>query len=187
MTRRWSLIALIVALTVALTFVIIDINSAADSGKKKAPAAGADLRGVGWWPLHEKSGTVAADKAGRHDATVQGGTKWVDGPRGGALELDGSTGYADAGDPVLDTGRDYSVAAWVRLDNPGFRTAVSLEGQHGSVFYLQYSGYDQRFSLSFVNMRALAARVGPAVSGRWYHLVGTYRRTAGLLSLPRRW
>ncbi|WP_369392444.1 LamG domain-containing protein [Streptomyces sp. CG1] len=112
-----------------------------------------------------------------------GATQWVDGPRGGALAFDGSTGYADAGEPVPDTGRDYWVAAWMRLDNPGFRTAVFIEGWHESVFYLQYSGYDRRFSLSFVNVRALAARVGPAAFGRWYHLVGTYLHSAGLLSL----
>ncbi len=108
---------------------------------------------------------------------LQGGAKWVaDGPNGGALNLDGTSGFADVGVPVLDTAeKDYSVAAWVRMEtDQGFRTAVSQDAQRTSTFFLQYSGDEQRFAFSFAGARTLAEKTGKPETGRWYHLVGTY-------------
>lgn len=183
MTRRWSLIALIAALAVALGFVVVDLVGGSDSGKKETstaddPAAGTpektSLQGVGWWPAHDG----AEDRAGSHDATLEGGTSWTKGPNGGALQLDGSTGYADTGDRIIDTdGKDYSVAARVRLNTEkdrAFRTAVSQDGKGASVFYLQYSGEEKRFAFSRVGARAVARETGKPDPDRWYHLVGTY-------------
>ncbi|MGW2562712.1 LamG domain-containing protein [Streptomyces sp. NPDC001514] len=190
MTRRWSLIGLIVALAIALTFVIVDISGGDDAGHKAPVAADAKnpkkpgLKGAGWWPADEQAGTMAADAVGNHDAALKGGVSWTAGPQGGgALLLDGATGYADAGAPVIDTARDYSVAARVRIDNKGFRTAVSIDGGKHSVFFLQYSNSDKRFAFSFINQRALAHKVGDPVIGRWYHLTGTYSQIAGTLSI----
>ncbi|MFK0044024.1 LamG domain-containing protein [Streptomyces sp. NPDC090741] len=199
MTRRWSLIAVIVALAAALAFVIIDMSGDGSAGgenksasgpklssptpktpppgKKNPPAKGTgrDLKGVGWWTTDDKAGTVAADVVGKHDGVLKGNVTWSNAPHGGALQFDGSTGYADTGAPVLDTvGKDYSVAAAVRLDADGFRTAVSLDGAQASVFFLQYVADQKRFSFSFSNARAMADSLGVPQFGRWYHLVGTY-------------
>ncbi|MGA5699611.1 LamG-like jellyroll fold domain-containing protein [Peterkaempfera bronchialis] len=155
-----------------------------------AAAGGATVRpgtpgpaGVGWWPLHQQSGTVAPDLAGRHDGTLHGGAGWTSGPNGGALLLDGKTGYVDTGAPVLDTEQgDYSVAAWVRLDDKGhFSTAVSVDGDADSAFYLQYSQADKRFAFSFAGARALAGSIGEPQTGRWYHLAGSYSHRDGAL------
>ncbi|MGW1496662.1 LamG domain-containing protein [Streptomyces sp. NPDC002402] len=193
MTRRWSLIAAIVGLAVALTFVIIDIGSGTDSGRKKnAAAAGAArptpqtaLYGVGWWPAHETSGRVAADAAGRHDATLIGGANFIGGtPGGGAVLLDGNTGSVDTGGQIIDTATgDYSVAARVRMDNKGFRSAVSLDGDKASAFFLQYSGTDKRFAFSFANARAVASTAGDPELGHWYHLTGTYTQADSTLRI----
>lgn len=181
MTRRWSLIAVIVGLAVALTFVIVDMRSGTGAARETPEAAGPaghggtpGLTGVGWWPAHATSGRVAKDLVGDHHATLRGGASWTTGPKGGALLLDGSSGFADTGAAVLDTtDGDYSVAAWVRLNaRGGFRTAVSLDGETASVFYLQYSDSDKRFSFSFVNARAVATTVDEPELGLWYHLVG---------------
>lgn len=190
MTRRWSLIALIAALAVALAFVVVDLVGDADPGKKEAradgPSAGeskvSPLEGVGWWPAHD--GTE--DRAGTHDAELKGGTGWTRGPNGGALRLDGSTGYADTGDRVIDTeDKDYSVAARVRLrqKDKAMRTAVSLDGKKASVFYLQYSAQDKRFAFSAVGARALSRETEEPATGRWYHLVGTYSSAEKQLKL----
>ncbi|MFI1105246.1 LamG domain-containing protein [Streptomyces melanogenes] len=187
---RWSLIGLIAVLAVSLTFVLIAMNgdsaakaeppAATPAGKKadsrveRAPAPPA-LRGVGWWPAHEKAGATAADLVGPHRATLRPGAGWTDSPFGGALLFNGSTGFADTGAPILDTAKaDYSVAARVRLDADGFRTAVSLDGRQASVFFLQYVPDFHRFSFSFVNARAVANGTQPPKFGTWYHLVGTY-------------
>ncbi|MFI1170330.1 LamG domain-containing protein [Streptomyces melanogenes] len=184
---RWSLIALIAVLAVSLTFVLVAMNDdstaeakppaavpPAKTGAAAAPAPAA-LKGVGWWPAHERNGNTAADHAGPHPAQLRPGAGWTDSPFGGALLLNGSAGFADTGAPVLDTAAtDYSVAARVRLDADGFRTAVSLDGRQASVFFLQYVPDYRRFSFSFVNARAIANRVPAPNFGSWYHLVGTY-------------
>ncbi|MEW1749121.1 LamG domain-containing protein [Streptomyces angustmyceticus] len=187
MTRRWSLITTIAVLTVALAFVVTQLvrgQGAEKSGKDQAGgssatpgpgAGGGSLRGVGWWPLH-RSGTA---KAGEHDAVVKDGGQWSDGPWGGALRLDGTSGYADTGTRIDTAGKDYSVAARVRLapeDMNGFHTVLSQDGDRASTFYLQYSGQDQNFAFSFTGARTVADRAEQPQAGRWYHLTGTYRQ-----------
>ncbi|TKS97066.1 LamG-like jellyroll fold domain-containing protein [Streptomyces galbus] len=159
------------------------IAAGAASGGTDVPPGTPGLSGVSWWPLHQQSGTVADDVAGGHDGTLKGGATWTAGPHGGAVQLDGSTGYVDAGAPVLDTEKgDYSVAAWVRLDDKGhFSTAVSLDGDRNSVFYLQYAQADKRFAFSFAGSRALANTIGEPQTGKWYHLVGSYSHRDGTL------
>ncbi|MGA5566101.1 LamG domain-containing protein [Streptomyces platensis] len=182
MTRRWSLITTIAVLTVALAFVVVQLvrgQGSEEPGKEQAgpgPGAGAgSLRGIGWWPLH-RSGTA---KEGAHDAVVNGGVQWTDGPGGGALQLDGTSGYADTGTRLDTAGKDYSVAARVRLtseDLNGFHTVLSQDGDRSSTFYLQYSGQDQNFAFSFTGARTVADRAEQPQAGRWYHLTGTYRQ-----------
>lgn len=191
MKRRWSLIAAIAVLAVAQSFVVAHLVRGKGSGQQQAaakPAASgpgvgtAALRGAGWWPLHG-SGTA---KAGQHDAVMHGGTQWTDGPTGGALRLDGTSGYAETGSRLDTRGRDYSVAARVRLtpdDLDGFHTAVSQDGDGASAFFLQYSGADHSFAFSFSGARALAEAAGKPEAGRWYHLTGTYRQEDHLMRL----
>lgn len=133
---------------------------------------------VGAWGLDEGSGTVAHDSAGIHDAALTGAPGWVPGVTGTALQLDGSSQYAQTGGPVLDTTGNYSVSAWVRLDRTGsWATAVSQDGDPSSGFYLQYSAADDRLAFSTSAGRALAD-VAPQ-PGRWYRLVGVHDADAG--------
>jgi hypothetical protein len=137
------------------------------------------LTGVAFYPLE---GT-AEDAAGDHDATPVGGPGYVAAHTGQGVELNGSTQFLDAGAPVLDTATDYTASAWVRLDKAdgAFQTVVSQDGAGNSDFYLQYSGQDQRFAMSFAGVRAL----GPAKPevGRWYHLTGVRDTVRGELRL----
>ncbi|MFC9858098.1 MULTISPECIES: LamG domain-containing protein [unclassified Streptomyces] len=187
MTRRWPLITTITVLTVALAFVVVQLVRGQDSekepeGKEQAgakPAASSpssdaeSLQGLGWWPLH-RSGTA---KAGEHDASVRGGTQWTDGPEGGSLRLDGTTGYADSHTRLDTASQDYSVAARVRLSPQGMtgmRTALSVDGDRTSAFFLQYSAPDGNFAFSFSGARTVATTPEKPQPGRWYHLTGTY-------------
>ncbi|MFC8131354.1 LamG domain-containing protein [Streptomyces sp. NPDC057302] len=182
MKRRWPLITTIAVLTVALAFVGVQLVRGQNSGKEEtgakpaasSPSDGADsLQGLGWWPLHQ-SGTA---KAGEHDAAVSGATRWTEGPEGGALKLDGTGGFADTNTRLDTGGKDYSVAARVRLDSQGMtgvHTALSQEGDRFSVFFLQYSGPDGNFAFSFPGARTVADTPEEPKPDRWYHLTGTY-------------
>jgi hypothetical protein len=137
------------------------------------------LTGVGFYPL---DGT-AEDAAGDHDATLVGGPAYVPAENGQGLDLNGSTQFADTGAPVLDTAGDYTASAWVKLDkvDGAFQTVVSQDGASNSDFFLQYSGADQRFAMSFAGVRAL----GPSKpeAGRWYHVTGVRDSVQGELRL----
>jgi hypothetical protein len=137
------------------------------------------LTGIAFYPLDG----AAEDAAGDHDATAVGGAAFVAGKNGDGVQFDGATGYLDAGAPVLNTASDYSAAAWVKLDRAdgAFQTVVSQDGPTNSDFYLQYSGADQRFAMSFAGVRALAP-VKPD-PGQWYHLVGVRDTVKGELRL----
>lgn len=186
MTRRTSLISAIVALTVALGFVVFQLvrsegaggSDTQEAASKPAPSTGADdLKGLGWWPLRG-SGTA---KTGEHDIALRNGARWSEeGPQGGSLRLDGHSekSYANTGTKLDTVDEDYSVAARVRLDpevkTGAFFSAVSQDGERTSTFFLQYSGEDEQFAFSFPGSRTVAEKAGKPEPGRWYHLVGTY-------------
>lgn len=157
-------------------------NADGSGGGGPAPEPGTPgLDGVHAYPFDEGSGTVAADAVGDADATLTG-AEWVDGVRGGAVSFHGA-GEADTGAALVDTQGSYSVSAWVRLDEvgDGFQTAVSQDTGNHSAFFLQYSGQDQRWAMSYAGLRALSPE--KPEPGRWYHLTGVRDARAGTLSL----
>jgi len=149
------------------------IKSADGSGANvpQPPAGTPGLTGIAFWPLDGSYGSL----------TPVGDAPFVTGHSGQGVALNG--GFLDAGKPVLNTASDYSAAAWVKLDKAdgAFQTVISQDGPSNSDFFLQYSGADQRFAMSFAGVRALAP-VKPEV-GRWYHLVGVRDTVKGELRL----
>ncbi|MFI5916262.1 LamG-like jellyroll fold domain-containing protein [Dactylosporangium sp. NPDC051541] len=141
------------------------------------------LTGITFYPLDESAGTVAADTVAGNNANLVNGAAFVAAHTANGVSLDGGSQYLDTGKPLLNTASDYSAAAWVKLDKAdgGFQTVVSQDGPSNSDFYLQYSGADQRFAMSFAGVRALAP-VKPNV-GQWYHLVGVRDTVKGELRL----
>ena len=135
------------------------------------PAGTPGLTGIAFWPLDGSYGSL----------TPAG--SFVDGRTGQGVALNGSSEFLDAGRPVLNTASDYSAAAWVRLDKAdgAFQTVISQDGPSNSDFFLQYSGADQRFAMSFAGVRALAP-AKPEV-GKWYHVVGVRDTVKGELRL----
>ncbi|HEV7976933.1 LamG-like jellyroll fold domain-containing protein [Amycolatopsis sp.] len=144
--------------------------------------------GIAAYAFDENQGTVADDSVGAHDAALVGGAAWTAGKSGSALALNGSGQFADTGAALLDTTGNYSVAAWVKLNDSGdgtaggaFQTVVSQDGGDHSAFFLQYSGADKRLAFSFVGTRALAPTA--PVPGRWYHVAGVRDAATGQVKL----
>jgi alpha-L-arabinofuranosidase len=149
----------------------------------------ADLAISGSWRLDEGSGVLAADSsAGGHDGKLVGGAGWTTGTVGpAAASFDGTSGSIETAAPVVDTAQSFSVAAWVRADSGGFRTAVSVDGSQVSGFYLQQRG-DGRYAFAMLASDSTAAGAavaeGPSVAfGQWVHLVGVYDRPSGTVAL----
>ncbi|WP_019812183.1 LamG-like jellyroll fold domain-containing protein [Saccharomonospora halophila] len=139
------------------------------------------LDGVHAYTFEEGEGSTAGDVVGDADAELSG-TEWTDGVDGGGLSFDGD-GRANTGRTLVDTAGSYSVSAWAKLDEAtgAFQTVVSQDTGHHSAFFLQYSGQDRRWAMSFVGRRALSPE--KPEPGRWYHLTGVRDAAEGTLSL----
>ncbi|MGN9845517.1 LamG-like jellyroll fold domain-containing protein [Nonomuraea sp. H19] len=145
----------------------------------KAPA--------GHWTLDEGQGTVAADAANAHPATLYGAT-WTTGKTGGGLRL--ANAHAQTSGPVVDTTRNFTVTAWARLTaTTGTATLLTQEGTRAGAFALQYSKPDSRWALTRTGADADAATTARALSAaaprlnEWTHLTGVYDAAAAELSL----
>ncbi|SNS29780.1 Concanavalin A-like lectin/glucanases superfamily protein [Streptosporangium subroseum] len=141
----------------------------------------------GHWPLDEGQGTVGADIAGTHPATLYGAT-WASGKTGMGLRL--ANAYAQTSGPIVDTGRNFTVTAWARLTGTGATaTAVTQEGGRTGAFSLQYSKTDDRWALTRTGSDVDAATTVRALStaaprlNEWTHLAGVYDSADRRLSL----
>ncbi|TCC32370.1 LamG-like jellyroll fold domain-containing protein [Kribbella sindirgiensis] len=129
---------------------------------------------------------VVDDAAGHRDGVrpAAPAAQWKGGRNGDALWLNGSqSAYVTAsGTPAVDTGKSFTVSAWVKLDQAGtvYRTAVSQNGSRLSGFFLQYNPNTKKWNFMMpasdadAAARHVAASVGPAVPGRWTHLAGVF-------------
>ncbi len=139
------------------------------------------LDGVHAYRFDEGGGGTAADAVGDADAKLTNAA-WTTGVQGGAVAFSGN-GQADTGAPLVNTGSSYTASAWAKLDvaDNAFQTVVSQDSVRDSAFFLQYSGQDQRWAMSFIGLRALSP--DKPEPGRWYHLTGVRDAKAGTVSL----
>ncbi|MEV4178193.1 LamG-like jellyroll fold domain-containing protein [Nonomuraea sp. NPDC049709] len=147
---------------------------------------------TGHWKLDDGTGTTAADSSGNgRPATLQSGASWIGGRNGGAIMLNGTSGYAATTGSVLRTDRSFTVSTWAFLNRRGdWFTALAQAGQQQSAFYLQYSRELDawRFvapSADTASPTAYAAvdAATPAATGEWTHLTGVYDSGARQLRL----
>lgn len=87
----------------------------------------------GRWKFDEGAGDIAADSSERgHTLTGPHGFGWTTGADfGGAIALDGTLQTLATSGAVLRTDRDFTVAAWVRLDSATLNGALRpASGEH---------------------------------------------------------
>lgn len=147
---------------------------------------------AGYYQLDEGSGQTITNLLGNTDnGYIEGNTGWAGSGKVGsdALNFDGTSGtMAVVPSSVIDTGRSYSVGAWVRLNSvSGTQTFASLTGGAISPFYLQLAGgkftFTVRSSDSTSSTATSVAATSSAATGTWYHLVGSYDSSAHTISL----
>ncbi len=92
----------------------------------------------GWWKFDEASGTVAADTSGQTPAngTLTGGATFqpAAGKFGGAVYLNGTSGFVDAGDIArfeFAATQSFTVACWFKSD--GDETVAEYQTNNGLV------------------------------------------------------
>ncbi|GAA1501432.1 LamG domain-containing protein [Dactylosporangium maewongense] len=150
---------------------------------------------VARWDLEEAAGTTSLnDVTGHgHTATLGGGSlgapgRIVGGPT--ALSLTGgSSEFATASVPELDSSKSFAVAAWVRPTlTTSTRAVISKDGVHTSAFRLSGSNSCGCWILSWNTVDAAStgdARVvgSPVVANVWVHLAGVYDAATGQATL----
>ncbi len=146
---------------------------------------------VGLWRLDEAAGSVAADTSGSGlNATATGGVSWTAGRIGGAARFNGTDGVLGTAAPALRTDTSFTASAWVRLDGTGGNfTAVSQDGTRQSGFQLGYASDLDRWTFGMVTVDTdtevlhRAVSTAPPVLHVWTHLLGSYDKSTGQLSL----
>ncbi|ADJ49064.1 SGNH hydrolase containing a LamG-like domain [Amycolatopsis mediterranei S699] len=144
---------------------------------------------TGQWKLGEGTGATAVDSAGNHNGTLGGGVSWS-AEHGGSAVFDGASGMVSTSGPVLNTAKNYSVSAWVKLSSTStFETVMSQTGTAMGGFYLQYSAVLKSWTFltpqtdSSTAPQTAVHAAGPPDLNTWTHLAGTFDVTSGNLSL----
>ncbi|MEU6478811.1 LamG-like jellyroll fold domain-containing protein [Streptomyces sp. NPDC047017] len=148
------------------------------------------------FPLDGEATTQeTAGTAPEQPLTLHGGATPGDrGVAGGALKLDGRSGYAATELPVLDTAHSYTVSAWAKLPEGGTsgnRTVLSQSGTYYTPFYLSYEAGVNTWSLrtSLEDIEAgnihdqLVRAAQPARPGEWTHLMAVHDADAQQIRL----
>ena len=123
---------------------------------------------VGWWPLHENSGTKAYDLSGNENhGSLNGGiTQGVAG-KGGltSYSFDGSDDYTSL--PSYPTFSSATISAWVYETGSGGSPLGILSNNY--LAFRTSSGGELLFQMnSNINISKTVS------SNNWYHLVGTW-------------
>ncbi|WP_338325704.1 LamG-like jellyroll fold domain-containing protein [Streptomyces hoynatensis] len=140
---------------------------------------------VALFPLDEQSGQRVSASSDVLPATFHGGAEAGDeGVRARALRLNGTDGYADTGTALVNTGRNFAISAWVKLDSkPGSAAVVATQtGTYAPGLELYYSAANDRWAFDQYSddspdaspVRAMQPEGESAQAGVWTHLVGVH-------------
>ncbi|UCA54568.1 laminin G domain-containing protein [Streptomyces sp. WA6-1-16] len=171
---------------------------------------------VARWNFAEESGaaldTSTSDPSLRDNANLTGGATRTDQGRRGevtvtpatetapavkttdsGLKVNGTTSYAATTGPVIDTRASYTVAAWVRMDNPTRNaTVMGQDGVNRSPFLLGYEHNLKKWTFREASADVPAGggwtydRVvskNEAVPKVWTHLAGVFNAVDNTISL----
>ena len=135
---------------------------------------------VSVYEFNESSGTTASDsvRGAPGVGTMNGGTSFVPGKIGNAVEFNGSTGFITALNTVPTGTTAYSVAAWVWTDTSAVWGSIVKNWGAASVgsFHFGFDGTSGRRMSNFLtNGTSVTAPAASALSlNTWHHVALTY-------------
>jgi hypothetical protein len=137
----------------------------------------AELAGlVGWWKFDETEGTTAKDSSGgNHNGTLNGNAKWAQGKIGGAVELDGKSGFVQIADKsAFDIAGQVSIACWANIRSVPYEyTAIVTKGD--SSWRLSTVQLERKFHCSVNNYTNITLDGSTTVAaGEWHHVAMVY-------------
>ncbi len=132
---------------------------------------------VGVWLLDEGKGTTVGDSSGNgHDGKIAGGTQWINGKFGKALQFVGGDSVSIPDDPTLEFGvNSFSVVTWVNFAqaqdwNRIVRSRNPGPWGGGNVGWeLQTQGIQIHWSLDDTAKANLQSTYPNGGDGSWHH------------------
>ena len=168
-------------------YVISAVNTVGESDNSTEIKARTAESAWCYYPLDETSGTVAEDLWNGRNGTLQGSETWTSGMLQGGFRCDGSaSSYVKLPNEALNGLVDFTVAAWVKLDDKGnwarvwdFGNGTSnylfLSTNNGNVtgpvrYSIKNGGSEQQINSQYVlNV------------GEWTHIVVTQSQNRGVM------
>lgn len=93
------------------------------------------------WGLNESSGIYVYDDSGNNNTGTISGAVWTSGYLGSALEFDGVNDYVEViNDPTLDLQENFTIEAWIWLDDNTTNPVRSGGGKYGGWVILDGEG-----------------------------------------------
>lgn len=170
-------------------YFLLFTNSVSAATLSKPPN---NLGLVGYWSFNEGTGTVATDFSGTGNngamqtfsAPPTASSGWTDGPRGKALNFDGTSDYINVPDsPSLRLTGNMTISAWVKIQScPGSYAFILEKGDTDNDnygLYLNsscYPNFEYTDSGSQYRVHVQSVGVG-AVPGQWTMLTFVYDDT----------
>ncbi len=145
------------------------------------------------WTFDAISGGSTPDTAGNTRGTVTPGAEWS-WDRAGSVALTGAGAAVTADQPVVDTGRAYSVGLWVQVaDQSADRTVLSMPGASGQpalqLRYLRTGAWqltaNGRTGAGGTAALTVRSADGTAPAGAWTHLAATVDPVGRTVALYR--
>ncbi len=131
---------------------------------------------VGWWKLDETEGTATADNSGNnHNGTLIGGAKWAPGKIGGAIDLDGKSGFVRIADKsAFNIAGQVTIASWVNIRSvPSEYMAIVTKGD--SSWRLSTAQQQRKFHCSVNNYNNIVLDGSTEVpANEWHHVAMVY-------------
>jgi tetratricopeptide (TPR) repeat protein len=148
-----------------------------DSWQNPQKFGNAELAGlIIWWKFDETEGTVAKDSSGgNHNGTLVGNAKWATGKIGGAIDLEGKSGYVKIADKsVFDIGGQITIACWVNFRSiPNDYTAIVTKGDNS--WRLSTVQRENRLHASVNDYQKIGLDGNAEISlNQWHHAAMVY-------------
>jgi len=134
------------------------------------------------WLFDEGKGDVVKDfSENGNDGKCKGGSEWVDGKFGKALNFDGSTHYVEVPDsPSLDIENEITIVAYVNFNQFKDQGIISKsqDGGGDGNYFLSTGCGGGASQAKFGVISSAGHTCGPASAvlktGEWYHLAGVF-------------
>ncbi len=132
---------------------------------------------VGWWKFDETSGTNALDSSGNgNNGAFNGGIVRAAGRLGGAIDLDGTSGYVNCGNAaIFDITEQITLATWIRSDAVGNNQHQHFVGKGNNAYVIKQNSWNNLEMVIYIGgWKVATTPLGAAFNSVWHHVAGTY-------------